>query len=65
MATDGHRSFMQPWSEGIIAATYHAKPYGSESAHFHGNFMVADIDCQHREVELLEWVGFSGRGKCP
>ena len=62
-ATDGKRSFWQPWQECVVSAWWHEKPFASESGHFRGKFNVADRDVQYHEVELIEWVGFSGGGK--
>jgi hypothetical protein len=62
--TDGKgKTFMGEWQERTVSATYWEKPFPSECGHFHGNFGLSDDDCQHREVELIEWVGFSGGGK--
>lgn len=61
--TDGKVSFWSEWRERVVPAIWCATPYPSESSHFHGNFCVADDDVQYHEVELIEWVGFSGMGK--
>lgn len=54
---------MSKWETYVIPAMWHKRPYGGESSHFHGNFCFSDGECVWDEVEVLEWVGFSGRGK--
>lgn len=61
--TDGKRSFWGKWEQRIISSSYHTTTWPSESAHFIGNFLVADSDAPWHQVKALEWVGFSGRGK--
>ena len=59
---DGSPNFWGEWHEVVVSASWFAKPFLSECAHFRGHFGIDDEDEGYSQVRLIEWIGFSGRG---
>lgn len=50
----------------VVPAIFYRKPFPAESASFYsGHFQISDDDAQWHHADVIEWVGFSGRGVLP